>query len=110
MGPPPFGDGKMRYGDTAEFPWGDASMGPPPFGDGKLIAAPDGEDGVSASMGPPPFGDGKPTTPAWPCPAVPCFNGATAFRRWKGVEVPIHVNDMEEASMGPPPFGDGKSF
>ena len=39
--------------------------------------------GVDASMGPPPFGDGDPT----PTPTLPgtdeCFNGATAFRRWR---------------------------
>ena len=39
---------------------------------------------------------------------APCFNGATAFRRWK---VGWHMTALiraSEASMGPPPFGDGK--
>ena len=89
-----------------------ASMGPPPFGDGD-----DGIDSKpclvqAASMGPPPFGDGDNTgadyerTRVWllqwghrlsameitpgplPPPACPpCFNGATAFRRWRSGRV-----------------------
>ncbi len=38
----------------------------------------------------------------------PCFNGATAFRRWKdgqGHSIAL----LKFASMGPPPFGDGKT-
>ncbi len=36
-----------------------------------------------ASMGPPPFGDGKCPAIGWRSTGWPCFNGATAFRRWK---------------------------
>ena len=102
MGPPPFGDGKSQpgadrtqaatstsrrfNGATAFRRWKatlgrraipalavTASMGPPPFGDGKRLQWRD------RSMGPPPFGDrgGIRTTER--------FNGATAFRRWKGL-------------------------
>ena len=35
------------------------------------------------------------------------FNGATAFRRWKGGDLWV-ADDDDRASMGPPPFGDGK--
>ena len=88
----------------------DASMGPPPFGDGKDRGVPGLGVGVQASMGPPPFGDGKGLTPFSVHPVChmlqwghrlsamesrsatpasqsrwPCFNGATAFRRWKGI-------------------------
>ena len=59
-------------------------MGPPPFGDGNrgvrgLFAV----GRLDASMGPPPFGDGNSPSAvrAWGCSR--CFNGATAFRRWK---------------------------
>ena len=85
-------------------------------------------------MGPPPFGDGK-RTPTWSCPwCGPRFNGAIAFRRWKGhsdrlVRMfqsllqwghrlsamergygAVDDADADAASMGPPPFGDGKRF
>ena len=88
---------------------------------------------VRASMGPPPFGDGKGRGTARPRPRSRCFNGATAFRRWKVLERALQtattlvlqwghrLSAMEsrrhrpagpacrEASMGPPPFGDGKA-
>ncbi len=38
-----------------------------------------------ASMGPPPFGDGKRSVAPPVSGCCPCFNGATAFRRWKTV-------------------------
>ena len=77
-------------------------------------------------LGPPPFGDGNRASLAWltslqwghrlsametsvlhtPFSRRPslgyCFNGATAFRRWKPAQVRL-------ASMGPPPFGDGNA-
>ena len=59
-------------------------MGPPPFGDGK------GNTSLTigivevASMGPPPFGDGKRASRRRRRRRVRSFNGATAFRRWKG--------------------------
>ena len=59
MGPPPFGDGNVRWPVLDDQPGLHASMGPPPFGDGnrRPLAAP----GLApaASMGPPPFGDGN---------------------------------------------------
>ena len=69
-----------------------ASMGPPPF----------------ASMGPPPFGDGNQPVPNRRRVCT-CFNGATAFRRWKPWNSAILTarNLTDSASMGPPPFGDG---
>ena len=36
-----------------------------------------------ASMGPPPFGDGDLFRPAGTSVSRSCFNGATAFRRWR---------------------------
>ena len=111
-----------------------ASMGPPPFGDGNNATEAGGKMTTVASMGPPPFGDGnvikclvlsssrlcfngatafrrwKPGRPGRGGPALLCFNGATAFRRWK------LARDIEGffadglASMGPPPFGDGNQM
>ena len=95
----------METSDCSEFR-SPASMGPPPFGDGNAFHS------GPASMGPPPFGDGNaPETPGWWSVSVvldaesklqwghrlsametgllsmgdtvQCFNGATAFRRWK---------------------------
>ena len=89
------------------------------------------EQAAAASMGPPPFGDGNGLCPRWTGAGRCCFNGATAFRRWK--QVPASRNTrptgslqwghrlsametgyahggLEQAaaaSMGPPPFGDG---
>ena len=157
MGPPPFGDGKGVGRDAGGHPR-PASMGPPPFGDGKLVQQVHAAHAGSASMGPPPFGDGKDlvatdgvvhvcplqwghrlsamesasTMTRVPC-CTDCFNGATAFRRWKvlqadrawraswcfngatafrrwkerdgGAARGLHL----PASMGPPPFGDGKT-
>ena len=66
MGPPPFGDG-----DTAERPSKikevkhPASMGPPPFGDGDRDIS--GMDGLSSGRR--------------------RFNGATAFRRWRSINL-----------------------
>ena len=41
--------------------------------------------------------------------SLTCFNGATAFRRWKPlVRCPVWQLPVR-ASMGPPPFGDGDS-
>ena len=133
MGPPPFGDGKPREpypgtrapkrfnGATAFRRWKGklhpvdahdtpASMGPPPFGDGKIVPcigvqALDG----AASMGPLPFGDGKRALMIRCGASTTCFNGATAFRRWKGYLLPIFTGRFSTASMGPPPFGDGKT-
>ena len=87
-----------------------ASMGPPPFGDGKRVATliwPKPSTSLQwghrlsamergygqhrpdihhrASMGPPPFGDGKFTGFTRSPFITDCFNGATAFRRWKAV-------------------------
>ena len=42
-------------------------------------------------------------------PQWACFNGATAFRRWKGSRGLFCCYRTRNASMGPPPFGDGKS-
>ncbi len=67
----------------------DASMGPPPFGDGKHRRGrlPPRQK-CRASMGPPPFGDGKASGCRSGCPRSGSFNGATAFRRWKGLPGP----------------------
>ena len=62
----------------------------------------------NASMGPPPFGDGKLGCPLLTKRRFKRFNGATAFRRWKGVGGQRVVCPDHRASMGPPPFGDGK--
>ena len=73
---------------------------------------------VIASMGPPPFGDGNYTNASDAGPSTwTCFNGATAFRRWKPRATckpcPLlsrgHIGNGggRPASMGPPPFGDG---
>ena len=108
------------------------SMGPPPFGDGNIAPDSCGGRACSASMGPPPFGDGNvpdswvPISDHTPlqwghrlsametrCPVRPskslsdCFNGATAFRRWKQAATDLKVANSSTASMGPPPFGDG---
>ena len=61
-----------------------ASMGPPPFGDGKVLVVMHRLFAVHASMGPPPFGDGKTATISSGTGYTAGFNGATAFRRWKG--------------------------
>ena len=108
MGPPPFGDGKAlpplshipshmqlqwghRLSAMESHPTGNlvighgyASMGPPPFGDGKGLGPLDGGSEPVASMGPPPFGDGKLGPATRKSARSRCFNGATAFRRWKG--------------------------
>ena len=60
-----------------------ASMGPPPFGDGKAAGLAPPIALMYASMGPPPFGDGKQPVPLSRRTRPTCFNGATAFRRWK---------------------------
>ena len=84
MGPPPFGDGNMtdpKTGVTVEckLQWGhrlsamETETARPPFSGGR----------VRASMGPPPFGDGNPPPPRRRGCRYRCFNGATAFRRWK---------------------------
>ena len=135
MGPPPFSDGNddgwiLRSAIVWHLQWGHRlsametcrsrrvtsgyqlpSMGPPPFGDGNVLSPSLGVASiVSASMGPPPFGDGNffqsYASSGWPL----CFNGATAFRRWK----PAHRRPVRplpvRASMGPPPFGDGNGY
>ena len=61
-----------------------------------------------ASMGPPPFGDGKGALGRDFPTSGHRFNGATAFRRWKGRGRPGADRVDHGASMGPPPFGDGK--
>ena len=38
-----------------------------------------------------------------------CFNGATAFRRWKQGHKEIRFTSRANASMEPPPFGDGNT-
>ncbi len=111
MGPPPFGDGNEA--GPRRPSWPDlASMGPPPFGDGNLAttlarlamsaSVPKLQWGhrlsametaaskmrraqmaVTASMGPPPFGDGNLINRCALRSPSGCFNGATAFRRWK---------------------------
>ena len=86
-----------------------ASIGPPPSGDGnpqqrirvqatslqwghRLSAMETGKvaeitvDRVLASMRPPPFGDGNSVWPPRSSGTASSFNGATAFRRWKGSE------------------------
>ena len=83
MGPPPFGDGKVAHSsDNAQvvlLQWGHRLSA---MESRELLARLGRQH--SASMGPPPFGDGKRNLGAeW---RVVCagFNGATAFRRWKG--------------------------
>ena len=62
---------------------------------------------TQASMGPPPFGDGN-FSALWETSSPrSCFNGATAFRRWKPVPETLIPFGGQVASMGPPPFGDG---
>ena len=58
-------------------------------------------------MGPPPFGDGNSGNVPGNWRATPCFNGATAFRRWKLELSALRRAKNGRASMGPPPFGDG---
>ena len=82
-----------------------ASMGPPPFGDGSLIMEP-----ILSDIEPLQWGHRLSAMEARRSPSGPsscgCFNGATAFRRWKPVV--WGMTDREYcASMGPPPFGDG---
>ena len=150
---------ESREGAELPAPRGRASMGPPPFGDGKgyssrrtssstrlqwghrLSAMESGMQDLEspadprASMGPPPFGDGKRSASASRVSTSPRFNGATAFRRWKGggrprrtaryrplqwghrlsamerTDIAQAVNGSTgQASMGPPPFGDGKPW
>ena len=133
MEPPPFGDGNSTRPSWRSRRITPASMEPPPFGDGNWLAGhtslPDG----MASMEPPPFGDGNQKT--WQDGLMPmllqwshrlsametstcndsadrfdrCFNGATAFRRWKLVNVNRNGANLERASMEPPPFGDGNT-
>ena len=62
---------------------------------------------VIASMGPPPFGDGNYHHMASSMSVMTCFNGATAFRRWKHLIALDENLGTHHASMGPPPFGDG---
>ncbi len=65
--------------------------------------------GCTASMGPPPFDGGNQQTRTRATPRMNCFNGATAFRRWK-LQGPIGLHGAKgDASMGPPPF-DGGNF
>ena len=132
MGPPPFGDGKIPT-KARRLSKIRASMGPPPFGDGKQLVGQPAMGSGNASMGPPPFGDGKSKDGVQGAVDSRGFNGATAFRRWKGSptwstyfrltalqwghrlsamesgEVAQEIEQQIEASMGPPPFGDGKS-
>ena len=61
-------------------------------------------------MEPPPFGDGNRLArflqaSVWPL----CFNGATAFRRWKPLRRRVVARLRIPASMEPPPFGDGNA-
>ena len=107
MGPPPFGDGNRHPSIGAHAPTYRASMGPPPFGDGNAAKVVDCIPQGYASMGPPPFGDGNWSTSRPRSSTTSCFNGATAFRRWK-LDLPVdQVLLAVGASMGPPPFGDG---
>ena len=82
-------------------------MGPPPFGDGNRRASNASFHRRAASMGPPPFGDGNSPESTRTRTAIPRFNGATAFRRWKHHGIHAGQPAGRLASMGPPPFGDG---
>ena len=87
-----------------------ASMGPPPFGDGDVLNKRATDRSISrlqwghrlsameilgyrhrcpgllhASMGPPPFGDGDGIGWRDSPSGLKCFNGATAFRRWRSL-------------------------
>ena len=84
-----------------------ASMGPPPFGDGDAPSPLHFSVVTAASMGPPPFGDGDRRSTNASRPGDECFNGATAFRRWRSVKLDVRLPHFVNASMGPPPFGDG---
>ncbi len=82
-------------------------MGPPPFGGGKLVLM---------------RGYTRPSALQWgrrlsavesscSCEGIPDrlrFNGAAAFRRWKGAHGDGTRWQLVDASMGPPPFGGGK--
>ena len=63
-----------------------------------------------ASMEPPPFGDGNWSLRTWTTWTCACFNGATAFRRWKLKHGVPAVDSHGGASMEPPPFGDGNAL
>ena len=133
MGPPPFGDGNIALATTSRSPcrllqWGHRLSAMETVPEPSLRQ----RQGL-ASMGPSPFGDGNPTChqPAtlilrllqwghrlsametWTCqswskPKWGCFNGATAFRRWKRRQRE-GATGGGTASMGPPPFGDGNT-
>ena len=111
MGPSPFGDGNVEtnasdnggvdtplqwghrlsametgregcyYPDSGRLQWGHR-LSAMETGRGRLLLPGLGP----ASMGPPPFGDGN-RSPSRSTPSSQrSFNGATAFRRWKGSE------------------------
>ncbi len=106
-------------------------MGPPPFGSGNNYPPVTVKTSGMASMGPPPFGSGNLRRPAACRCRAACFNGATAFRKWKQRAIASQRSGMEAlqwghrlsavetggpylravpqlpASMGPPPFGGG---
>ena len=155
MEPPPFGDGnsptppeserrERRFNGATAFrrwkleqggPAGElvdlASMEPPPFGDGNPGLRLHQQHEPDASMEPPPFGDGNHHCRQAQRSSPNCFNGATAFRRWKppegraspapcswlqwshrlsAMETPRgegKPGPLQLASMEPPPFGDG---
>ena len=77
---------------------------------------------AEASMGPPPFGDGNAALASRTCCRDSCFNGATAFRRWKRPERRFkhmggyvlqwghRLSAMETRSPRSGPHGDTGSF
>ena len=107
MGPPPFGDGYLDAIKALKGDFEAASMGPPPFGDGYMVTAVNsGTAAMTLQWGHrlSAMDTGSRLTDR---SRVPCFNGATAFRRWilgrrDRARTPFLI-----ASMGPPPFGDG---
>ena len=60
-----------------------------------------------ASMGPPLFSDGDLEHAAVSAHGLACFNGATAFQRWRPVLSRFEGAALLVASMGPPLFSDG---
>ena len=105
----------------------------PPFGGGNVsVPAASGNRAGRASMGPPPFGGGNSAaglkqlitlillqwglrlsaveirvSSAAAAVFRSCFNGASAFRRWKSGRTVTQAYRRRDASMGPPPFGGG---
>ena len=111
MGPPPFGDGNVAPQAHENMRLVNASMGPPPFGDGNQHLVDIARFQGGASMGPPPFGDGNIKFLFYQLDGRMCFNGATAFRRWKPwTAAPDPARSPPQDRPPPTPAGCGGSL